>query len=277
MSLTYGFYNSVNGDRKYNAQQMSALFDYLITDGIFDSVGDLFKVSPVSGMTIKVGSGRAWFNSTWTYNDSDYPLVVDTSDIGLSRIDTVVIEVNAKTSVRANSLKIVKGTAGSGVPPTLENGDGLFQHPIANITIGAGVTEITASSIENKVGLEETPFVTGILESVDISVLWSQWQARYDEWSNACQTEFAEMLQAKGYEFDVWIAHLKDELSENQAANLQMQIDEIKEEIVTTPPFSIGATAPTETGQFWIDTTPVTGGLKYYNGTAWTHVPVGYT
>lgn len=273
MSLTYGFYNSVNGDRKYNAQQMSALFDNLITDGVFDSIGDLFKVSPVSGMTVKVGAGRAWFNSTWTYNDSDYPLVVETSDIGLPRIDIVVLEVNATTSVRANSLKIVKGVAGSGVAPTLTNEGGLYQHALAQITVGAGVTEITAENIENKVGLEGTPFVTGILESVDISVLWAQWQARYDKWSNDNQTNFEEMISSKQTEFETWFSHLQDELDENQAANLQRQIDEIK----TGGMFVVSASAPTETSQLWLDTTPTTGGLKYHNGTEWTHVPVAYT
>lgn len=39
-------------------------------------------------------------------------------------------------------------------------------------------------------------------------------------------------------------------------------------------PFHAGTTAPTDTAQLWIDTTPDTGGLKYYNGTAWVPVPV---
>ena len=38
-----------------------------------------------------------------------------------------------------------------------------------------------------------------------------------------------------------------------------------------------GTTAPTDTKVLWIDTTANTGGLKYYNGTAWVHVPVAYT
>ena len=38
-----------------------------------------------------------------------------------------------------------------------------------------------------------------------------------------------------------------------------------------------GTTAPTDTKGLWIDTTANTGGLKYYNGTAWVHVPVAYT
>lgn len=39
-------------------------------------------------------------------------------------------------------------------------------------------------------------------------------------------------------------------------------------------PFYAGATAPNDTTQLWIDTTPGTGGLKYYDGSGWVAVPV---
>lgn len=42
-------------------------------------------------------------------------------------------------------------------------------------------------------------------------------------------------------------------------------------------PFVASSTAPEDTSVLWIDTTASTGGLKYYNGTAWVHVPVAYT
>lgn len=40
---------------------------------------------------------------------------------------------------------------------------------------------------------------------------------------------------------------------------------------------SIGTTAPTNTKLLWVDLTPQTGGLKYYNGTIWVGVPVQFT
>lgn len=39
----------------------------------------------------------------------------------------------------------------------------------------------------------------------------------------------------------------------------------------------IGNTAPEETKLLWIDTRANIGGLKYYDGTNWIHVPVAYT
>lgn len=44
-----------------------------------------------------------------------------------------------------------------------------------------------------------------------------------------------------------------------------------------TQVYSAGTTAPTNTNLLWIDTNSTTGGLKYYNGTSWVHVPVAYT
>lgn len=42
-------------------------------------------------------------------------------------------------------------------------------------------------------------------------------------------------------------------------------------------PYEVGSTAPEDTKKLWIDTTEGAGGLKYWNGSTWTHVPVAYT
>jgi hypothetical protein len=40
--------------------------------------------------------------------------------------------------------------------------------------------------------------------------------------------------------------------------------------------FTYGSTAPLNTKLLWIDSNTSTGGLKYYNGSAWVHVPVAW-
>ena len=70
MSISYGFYNSINHDRKYNAEQISSIFDGIITDGVYHSIGNAFSVTPGTDMSVNVASGRAWFNHTWTLNDA---------------------------------------------------------------------------------------------------------------------------------------------------------------------------------------------------------------
>ena len=204
MSLTSGFYNSIGGDRTYNATQISSLFEGVITDGVFMSIGNAFIVSPSSGMNISIGTGRAWFNKTWTNSDSAIILAIDPSEIVLNRIDTVVLEVNTTDEVRANTIKIIKGSASSSpVPPTLIESEYINQYPFADIYIGSGVTSIVQGNITNRIGTSDCPFITSILESVDIDVLLAQWSDQ----------------------FNTWFTNLQDILNENTEANLLMRIE----------------------------------------------------
>ena len=164
MTVTYGFYDSLNGDRKYNAKQISEIFDGIIRDGVFMSIGDALAVSAGGGMSVIVGTGRAWFNHTWTYNDAPLILQVDQSEIALNRVDTVVLEVNSNIDVRANTIKIVKGVPSSEpVATELVRNEFVNQYPLAHIYVSAGATEITSADIENKIGSSDCPFVIGIL------------------------------------------------------------------------------------------------------------------
>lgn len=181
MGVTYGFFNSDNGDRKYSATDMSKLFDGIINDGVYDSIGDKLMVKPNSGMRVAVGTGRAWFDHTWTFNDAKFPITIDAAEQVLSRIDAIVLEVNSTDTVRANSFKMVKGTpASSPVKPMLASSDTVKQHALAYITVKPAVTEITQKDIENAVGTDETPFVTGIIEHAKASDMINQWKAEFD-------------------------------------------------------------------------------------------------
>lgn len=186
MSVTFGFYNSVNHDRRYNALQMSSIFDGIIRDGIFMSIGTAMVVKAASGMTVNVGEGRAWFDHTWTLNDSELPVKLEASELILNRIDTIVLDVDHRDSVRANSIIAIKGTpALNPVAPTLIRSTDHNQYPLCNIYVKAGVTEITQSNITNLVGTGSCPFITGILETIDIEDLVSQWEAQWNEFYNA--------------------------------------------------------------------------------------------
>lgn len=186
MSVTFGFYNSVNHDRRYNALQMSSIFDGIIRDGIFMSIGTAMVVKAASGMTVNVGEGRAWFDHTWTLNDSELPVKLEASELILNRIDTIVLDVDHRDSVRANSIIAIKGTPASNpVAPTLIRSTDHNQYPLCNIYVKAGVTEITQSNITNLVGTGSCPFITGILETIDIEDLVSQWEAQWNEFYNA--------------------------------------------------------------------------------------------
>lgn len=217
MSVTYGFYNSLNHDRKYNTIQISKMFDGIIKDGIFMSIGNHFTVSAGTGMVVNVDTGKAWFNHTWTENDSILPVDVDQSEVVLNRIDSLILEVNSST--RINEIKFLKGTPSSTpVAPALTNNNMLHQYLLCTVTIPAGVTAITGSMIQSYIGMGDTPFVSGVLETVDLNTLLGQWQA-----------SLTEFISNETSEFITWFDAMKNQLTTDAAGNLQLQIDELEE------------------------------------------------
>lgn len=196
MSLTSGFFDSFNEDRKYNSLQFSSIFDGIISDGIYATYGDYFLVSPVSGMNIKVGTGRAWLDHTWTLNDADYPLTVEDAEVVLKRIDTVIIEVDRSNSGRINRLRILKGTPASApVAPQLTKTESLKQYPLADILVKPNATQIVAADITNRIGSKDLPWVAGIIDHVSAEELVQQWRIEFDTLLDTLQTMISQVGQ----------------------------------------------------------------------------------
>lgn len=206
MAFTYGFYNSLDHDRKYNAEQISAIFDTLVKDGVFSHVSGIFGTTPGSGLQVIVKPGLAWFDHTWNQNDSSMPLALQPADVTLTRYDAVVLEVNRAN--RTNRIAVITGTpAVNPAKPAMANTDTLHQHPLAYVKVPGGATAISATNIEITVGTAACPFATGILSTASIEVLFQGWEEEFDE----------------------WFANIKLQLSDDVVANLQRQIDELKD------------------------------------------------
>ena len=259
MSVSSGFFNSLNGDRKYDAAQMSAIFDGLIIDGVFASIGTAFAVKAAGGLTVNVGIGKAWFDHTWTVNDSILPMTAPEAEVLLDRIDAVVLEVNGTESVRENTIKFVKGNPSSAPSrPTLTNEGNVHQYPLCYIYRKYGTAVINQADITPMVGTESTPFVTGILQTISLDELLGKWQDELDRFTDARSQEVDDWIAQEESDFtawfnkmkadlqqeqtvlDQWIAseqadflawynQMKDQLSGDVAGNLQLEID--KEEV----------------------------------------------
>lgn len=259
MSVSSGFFNSLNGDRKYNAAQMSAIFDGLIIDGVFASIGTAFAVKAAGGLTVNVGIGKAWFDHTWTVNDSILPMTAPEAEVLLDRIDAMVLEVNGTESVRENTIKFVKGNPSSAPSrPTLTNEGNVHQYPLCYIYRKYGTAVINQADITPMVGTESTPFVTGILQTISLDELLGKWQDELDRFTDARSKEVDDWIAQEESDFtawfnkmkadlqqeqtvlDQWIAseqadflawynQMKDQLSGDVAGNLQLEID--KEEV----------------------------------------------
>lgn len=232
MSFASGFFNSVDHDRLYDATDISRLFDGLIRDGIFASIGDCLVVKQSNQMNVTVGTGRAWFNHTWSYNDALYPVTIPPSEILMDRIDAIVLEINSVESVRANSIKLIKGTpASTPTKPALTNTKEVHQYPLAYVTVGKEVTSIRQADIENCVGTSACPFVTGILEVISIEQLIPQWKDILNRFVEENTANFNTWMNGEKQEYQDWLAAAKKEITDWEAtskSDYQKWYDSIK-------------------------------------------------
>lgn len=233
MSITSGFFNSLNGDRRYSAEQMSAIFDGIINDGVFSNIGTTFGVKADIGNTITIGVGRAWFNSTWIYNDAILPITAEVSEILLDRYDAVVIEVNHTDSIRNSDIKIVKGTTSSSPQkPTMVNTEDVHQYPLAYIYRKAGSNSITQANITNMIGTSSCPYITAILKVTNIDNIVAQWESQWAEWfvnqTSEGNDQMSQWMGEKQLAFNTWFGNLQMILDGDVATKLAEEILELQ-------------------------------------------------
>lgn len=152
MAVKYGFFNSVNGDRKYNAEDMTKYFDKIVSDGVFHDTETALQVSPLSGMAIQIHSGRGFISCHWLENNASYSLNVMESHVTLDRIDRVVMRLNMNEDARNMEIKVLTGMFSSSSPtvPPISSDPMITDLTLAYIHIPHGTTEITESNITDK-------------------------------------------------------------------------------------------------------------------------------
>lgn len=220
MAVTFGFYNSQNGDRVYNADQMSSLFAGIIRDGVFEDYpaeGNHLKIRKGTGLNMIVGPGRAWFNNTWTDNDAELTIAIDPPPAisGMDRVDAIVLEINKSNTTdnnadispyvvegRTNKFVVLKGTPApseSATHPTPRNGNGIYQHPLAWVRVsGSSPGEIV--SFNNLIGAtDQCPFVLNAIENVSAEDVIQSWtdalNAAILQFHNNAQTEIDAVVE----------------------------------------------------------------------------------
>ena len=207
MAITYGFFNSVDGDRKYNADQMSKYFSGLIGTGVFANFKGGLQVIAGTGLSVNVQTGRAVIGSALKWFDSDAveTLALNSAHTVLNRYSAVVIQLD--NNARTISLAVKDGAnATNPVKPAISNNELC----LAYIYVGAGATSISQSNItDTRSDSTVCGWITGLVDQVDTSTLFDQWEAAYSE--NITEMESWEATQKAA--FDSWMETLTDELS----------------------------------------------------------------
>lgn len=232
MAVTSGFFNSINGDRKYSAEQFGAIFDGVIVDGVFASIGDKFRIVPAGGSAVEVGSGRAWFRHVWIWNDAPIRLDLNPADVLTNRIDTIVIEIDTRTQNRRASIKVVEGDRASNPRrKTMVRESGVFQYPIADILRNAGDQQIQARNITYLIGTGDTPWVTGPLKTIDATDIFNRWDRTMNEQKSDAQAAYNAAVTAMRNEAYALLNDIQGMIGGDALSAMAAQIIELKQRL----------------------------------------------
>jgi hypothetical protein len=210
MAIKSGFFNSVNGDRLYNADDISNYFDGLISNGVYENVDDGLQVKAISGMEVGVQSGRAIIDCRWIKNDTVYNLTINSAHVTLNRYTAIILRLDLSNRVFTIVTKDGENATNPS-KPAVENSTLIKELCLAYVYVGAGVISISQSNITDMRGSSSCPWVTGIIKQVDTSELFLQWQTAYEEY-------FAEMEAWKVEQkaaFESWLSTLTEQLQVN--------------------------------------------------------------
>ncbi|EPS56717.1 TPA: hypothetical protein ACXDAY_004160 [Clostridium botulinum] len=202
-------FNSVNGDRRYKAEDFREYFASFISNGVFPNPSNNLQVIANNDMTITIKAGKGWINGAIYINTDDYILNIDVADGVLNRIDKVVLRMD--TAERKIYSYVKKGQfASSPTAPTLQRDADAYEIALADVAVNKGAISITQANITDlRLDKNLCGIVHGTVDQIDVTTLFNQYSTRFKIKSEEFEKEFED-----------WLKTLKDVLGEDTAGNL---------------------------------------------------------
>lgn len=205
MAEKSGFFNAKETstdvyDRVYDAEDFAKYFATFIGNGVFVNPSDQLKVVPKTGLTVTVKAGKAFIDGYWYELDEDMDITLSVNSTTNTINDVIACTLNKLN----RTISTVKKEKVNSVLPV--NNGTTHELILAIVSVGVGVSSLTASNItDTRLDSTYCGYVGALIEQVDFGNLFNQMESQFNDW-------FDEM---------------KDQLTEDAAGNLQMQIAEL--------------------------------------------------
>ena len=209
----FSFFNDIDDDRVYFAEDFARHLAKYFTNGIFNNE---LQVIANNDMTITIKAGDANINGYRYTNTGDLTKTIDMADGILKRIDNVVIRLDLTN--RLISAQIIKGTfSDTPTAPNLVRSSTIYDIKLAEIYIDNGITSITQSSItDTRFNKNMCGNVVSTVETIDTTDVYNQ-----------LYTAFEELIQQEESTFTTWFNRIKNQLDTDAAGHLAAQINKI--------------------------------------------------
>lgn len=255
------FFNSVNGDRKYKAEDFRNYFSSFIGNGVFPNPSNNCQITANSDMTVTIRQGKGWINGGLYENTTDLILPIDAADGALNRIDRIVLRLD--TLGRAINVKVKKSAfASAPVAPDLQRDSDAYELGLADIYVNKGSIGIIQANITDlRLNTDLCGIVHGTVDQVDTTAIFNQFESWYLQKQTEYNNDFATWTQEKkdtfntwysqnvqafltqwnnwfndntidwAADFNTWFNSIKNKLGTDIAGNLQNQINDLDSKV----------------------------------------------
>lgn len=175
----FSFFNDVDNDRIYFAEDFARHLAKYFTNGIFNNE---LQVVANNNMTITIKPGDANIEGYRYTNTENIIKSIDTADGVLKRIDNVVIRLDLTN--RLISAQIIKGAySNNPIAPTIVRSSTIYDLKIAEVFVENGITSITQSSIKDtRYNNDVCGIVASTIKTLDTKDLFLQYDSEFHEW-----------------------------------------------------------------------------------------------
>ena len=224
MAEKSSFFDSINSDRAYYSADWALHLSKYFTNGVFDNG---LRVVGNEDMSVSIEAGDANIKGYRYNNDPFKVLPVANADGVLNRIDNIVIRLDIPN--RQITTEIITGSfAQNPVAPALVRGTSIYDLRIAKINVPAGTTSITQNLIEDtRFNNADCGNVICAVQTPDFTNILAQYIALWNQLIETQTEDFETWFNERTADFDYWFQHMKDQLSEDAAGHLQLQIDDL--------------------------------------------------
>lgn len=201
MSIRCGFFNSINNDRTYDAEDMGKLFDGVISNGVFNNKGNKFALVPIANtMNVQIQSGKAWWDGKYfEIVGADTLLTISEGSVN-PRIDAVYIKIDMTEGSRIGSIEKQEGTPDPNPQkPVVQNENNITKIVIGYITVPSNAINLNNAVIESNVGTTD-PEEPNLCPLADVTLDPRRGIYAYEETIPGVNITFND---AKKYNFDI--------------------------------------------------------------------------
>lgn len=186
------FYNSRDGDRKYDADSMTEWLRPFFTTGVFN--GGL-QVTANGNLTVTVQPGHVNIGGKVTRFEAPKTLDLEVASGTLNRIDNIIVR---RDDVARDIYLMVQtgGLAAKPIPPPLVRENGLYDLKLAEVEVTNGTISVTQANITDTRMIKAVcGWVTATVTEMDFSQIQAQFNAFFAEYKPRIQNAYHTYVQ----------------------------------------------------------------------------------